>query len=149
MSIFSKVIKTVFGTKSSKDLKLLYPYIDKINSTYEALNSLSDEELKNRFATIKNNFQKLIESKKEELDNDGISSETIDDNLYEIEKEYLNDNMVEVFAIVKDVSRRLCNKKYNVMGQEVEWNMIPYDVQLIGGIVLHPVSYTHLTLPTS
>ena len=81
MSIFSKVIKTVFGTKSSKDLKLLYPYIDKINSTYEALNSLSDEELKNRFATIKNNFQKLIESKKEELDNDGISSETIDDNL--------------------------------------------------------------------
>ena len=128
------------------------------------------EELKNRFLAIKNDFHNLIESKKEELDNDGISSETIDDNLYEIEKEYLNDNMVEVFAIVKDVSRRLCNKKYNVMGQEIEWNMIPYDVQLIGGIVLHqgkiaemktgegktlvstlaivPVSYTHLTLPT-
>ena len=137
MSIFSKVIKTVFGTKSSKDLKLLYPYIDKINSTYEALNSLSDEELKNRFVTIKNDFHNLIESKKEEFSKDGINSEIVDDNLYEIEKEYLNDNMVEVFAIVKDVSRRLCNKKYSVMGQEIEWNMIPYDVQLIGGIVLH------------
>ena len=137
MSIFSKVIKSVFGTKSSKDLKLLYPYVEKINSAYEALNSLSDEELKNRFVAIKNNFHNLIESKKEEFTKDGINNEIIDDNLYEIEKEYLNDNMVEVFAIVKDVSRRLCNKKYNVMGQEIEWNMIPYDVQLIGGIVLH------------
>ena len=93
--------------------------MDKINSAYEALNSLSDEELKNRFVAIKNDFHNLIESKKEEFAKDGINNEIIDDNLYEIEKEYLNDNMVEVFAIVKDVSRRLCNKKYNVMGQEL------------------------------
>ena len=79
----------------------------------------------------------MINQSKSDFKNQNIDDELVDDKLYALEKEYLDNHMVEVFAIVKDVSRRLCNKKYTVMNQEVEWNMIPYDVQLIGGIVLH------------
>ena len=45
--------------------------------------------------------------------------------------------MVQVFAIVKDVSRRLSGTKFKVMDMEMNWEMVHYDVQLIGGIVLH------------
>ena len=56
MAIFSKVIGKVFGNKSDKDLKVLSPYIEKINSQYEPLNSLTDQELKDRFLKIKSIF---------------------------------------------------------------------------------------------
>ena len=137
MSIFSKVIKTVFGTKFNKDLKTLLPYVDEINNCYAELLDLSDQEIKDKFLSLKNNFHNLIKKTKSKFIEEGIDNELIDDKLYILEKEYLDKHMVEVFAIVKDVSRRLCNKKYTVMGQELEWNMIPYDVQLIGGVVLH------------
>jgi len=137
MSIFSKVIKTVFGTKSDKDLKVLQPYVEEINKCYSELSSLSDQEIKDKFLALKQSFHDLINTSKSEFIEQKINSDLIDDKLYVLEKEYLDDYMVEVFAIVKDVSRRLCNKKYMVMEQEIEWNMIPYDVQLIGGIVLH------------
>tara|TARA_B000000532_G_scaffold67974_1_gene53834 strand:+ start:9 stop:2774 length:2766 start_codon:yes stop_codon:yes gene_type:complete len=45
--------------------------------------------------------------------------------------------MVEVFAIVKDVSRRLEGTNFKVMETDMTWNMVHYDVQLIGGVVLH------------
>ena len=50
---------------------------------------------------------------------------------------FLNKNLNSVFAIVKDVSRRLCGKEIIVMNQKMEWNMIHYDEQIIGGMVLH------------
>ena len=43
--------------------------------------------------------------------------------------------MVRIFAIVKDAARRLCGTQYTVMGQSMEWDMVHYDVQLVGGIV--------------
>ena len=137
MSLITKILGKVFGNKADKDLKVLTPYIDEINSHYEEFSDLSDEQLKNRFYEIKVNFKKEIEKNKKVFNEQEISSDEIDNKLYDIEKEYLDSNLQEVFAIVKDASRRLCGKKYMVMNQEMEWNMIPYDVQLIGGIVLH------------
>ncbi len=144
MSIFTKVIKSIFGTKSGKDLKSLQPYVEQINAKYEGLIDLSDQDIKDKFLSIRNNFNDLISASKSEFQKQGIDNEKIDDKLYLLEKEYLDNNMVEVFAIVKDASRRLCNKKYMVMDQEVEWNMIPYDVQLIGGVVLHQGKITEM-----
>ena len=137
MSLLMKILGKVFGNKSDKDLKSLSPYIDEINSYYEGFSDFSDAQLQNRFSEIKVNFKKEIEKNKKIFDKEKISNDEIDNKLYDIEKKYLNNNMPEVFAIVKDASRRLCGKKYIVMNQEMEWNMIPYDVQLIGGIVLH------------
>ncbi|MBI45541.1 MAG: preprotein translocase subunit SecA [Candidatus Marinimicrobia bacterium] len=137
MSIFSKVIGKVFGNKADKDLKALSPYTEQINSHYKAFSSLQDQELQDQFTQIQSNFLTLIENNKNELSKANLSNEEVDNKLYELERKFLDENMINVFALIKDACRRLCGKKYMVMGQEVEWNMIPYDVQLIGGIVLH------------
>ena len=137
MSIFSKVITSVFGKKSDKDLKKILPIVEEINIKYDSLSELSDDDLKLEFQKIKDDLQLLISSNKDEYLNDGKDANTIDDLLYNDETEYLNKNMVNVFAIVKDASRRLCGSSYQVMGQKMKWDMIHYDVQLIGGIVLH------------
>lgn len=51
--------------------------------------------------------------------------------------ETLNSLLPEAFGLVKNAARRLCGKKIEVCGHEIEWNMIHYDVQLIGGMALH------------
>ena len=43
MSVFSKIVTGVFGKKSEKDLKILSPYVDEINSVHDSLSSLSDD----------------------------------------------------------------------------------------------------------
>ena len=45
--------------------------------------------------------------------------------------------MIEAFSIVKVVCKKMCGEAWNVSGQEVTWNMIPYDVQILGAIILH------------
>ena len=137
MSILTKVVTSIFGKKSDKDLKKINPIVNEINQHYKTLQNLSDDEIKKKFGNIKQGLSDLIEIKKEEFSTDNISLTEIDDKLYLLEKDFLNDHMVEVFAIVKDVARRLCGTKYQVMNQPMEWNMVHYDVQLIGGVVLH------------
>ena len=128
MSVFNKIITKVFGKKSDKDLKKIQPLVDQINIEYNLLNKLTDEELKNKFNSLKKDFSNLIKEK-----NEGISS----DQLLKIEEEFLEKNMTNVFAIVKDASRRLKGTKFKVMETQMVWDMVHYDVQLIGGIVLH------------
>ena len=137
MSIISKVLTTVFGRKSDKDLKKILPTVEKINEEYESLNNLSEDDLKLKFKKIKDDLQQLISKNKNKYLEENKDLNTVDDLLYKDETQYLDDHMVEVFAIVKDASRRLCGSSYQVMGQKMNWDMVHYDVQLIGGIVLH------------
>jgi len=55
----------------------------------------------------------------------------------EIIKEVLNEILPEAFATVKQTCKRLVGKKWKICEVEIQWDMIPYDVQLIGGLVLH------------
>ena len=137
MSLFSKIVTKVFGKKSDKDLKAVAPIVDQINKAYINLEQLSDSQLKEKFNNIKLELSDLIDSNKEKLKSERLSDDDIDSKLYLIEKNFLDDKMVDVFAIVKDTSRRLAGTKYQVMGQNMTWDMVHYDVQLIGGIVLH------------
>ena len=180
-------IKKLFGTKSDKDLKLLYPYVDKINSEFDKLSSISDQELRDKTVSFKEkisaNTKKVsdqIKSLKEDYINEKeqnieLKEEILDkiDKLSIEEKKIientLNEILPEAFAVVKETARRFSvNKKitvkaedfdYNLAsikdnvkiegknavwinkwsaaGAEIEWNMIHYDVQLIGGVVLH------------
>ena len=57
MSIFSKVVTVIFGKKSEKDLKILSPFVDEINSVYHPLSSLSDDELISQFHSIRKELQ--------------------------------------------------------------------------------------------
>ena len=137
MAFFSKVINKVFGSKSEKDLKKLYPFVDKINTEFSSLSNLSDKELRSKFDIIVENLTTLIQNKKNNLVEKNINADKIDEMLYEIEQNYLDESMVEVYAIIKDAARRICKQEYTVMGQQTDWNMVHYDVQLIGGICLH------------
>mgnify|MGYP003315530096 CR=1 FL=1 len=57
MSVFTKIVTGVFGKKSDRDMKMLTPYIDKINTIYDELVNLTDDELKNRFNKIKDDMK--------------------------------------------------------------------------------------------
>ena len=136
MSFLSKVVTTVFGKKSDKDLKKLSPFVGEINDFYKTLSSLSDQDLKNKFSEVKNEFKILEDSFENSYKGDRFDDE-YSNSLKELSQNFLDDKMIEVFAIVKDAARRLGGTKFYVMGQETAWDMVHYDVQLIGGVVLH------------
>ena len=53
LGFLGKGIKKIFGTKSDKDLKLLYPYVEKINNEFGKLSSISDQELRAKTSLFK------------------------------------------------------------------------------------------------
>ena len=108
--MIQNLITKIFGTKHDRDVKKIRPLVDEINEHFRSHASLSDDELKAK-----------TEEFKKRLDED----ETLDDIL------------PEAFAVVKEACRRLVGQTWDVAGIKTEWNMVPYDVQLIGGIVLH------------
>lgn len=137
MSVFAKIVTGVFGKKSDRDIKLLTPFIDEINSVYSPLESLSDGQLKQRFTAIRDAFYEESKSSRKTFKEEGLNEKDLAEATLKSEQEFLDANMVEVFAIVKDACRRLYGTEFTVMHQKMKWEMIPYDVQLIGGIVLH------------
>ncbi len=56
----------------------------------------------------------------------------------------LDDLLPETFGLIKAACKFICGSKYTLMDNELEWNMIPYDVQLIGGMVLHSGSIAEM-----
>lgn len=135
--MIGSLISKIFGNKSAKDIKRLYPKIEEINNHYKSLKSLTDKELIIRYQELKATLASEINQKKTVLNAEGCDSFEIDKKLHELETNFLDENLCLVFAIVKDVSRRLCGQDIIVMNQKLDWNMIHYDEQLIGGIVLH------------
>ncbi len=104
------ILKKIFGTKQEREIKRLSPYVEEINKVYEKLHGLKDEEL------IKKT-EDFVKRLKEGEDDKSV--------------------MIDAFALVKEACRRLVGKKWLVRGIETEWNMIPFDVQLMGAVVLH------------
>ncbi|MBA4309466.1 MAG: preprotein translocase subunit SecA [Chlorobiaceae bacterium] len=146
------LIKKLFGDKKSKDVKRLTPLVEEINVHYEKLINLTDDELRaktvhfkekiqNETLPLRNQIEELnlkLQSN-EEFDREVIYAE-LDKLNEELDEQYeaiLDEMLPEVFAVVKDTCRRLIGKQYTVIGHKTVWEMIPYDVQLMGGIVLH------------
>ena len=113
MNVIEKAFDAVFGTKHERDIKKLRPRIEAINALEPEMEALDDEALKARFNTIK---ERVREATKE-LPEDPVACRREVDRVLDHELE-------EVFAIVREVSRRTLG-------------MRPFDVQLVGGIVLH------------
>jgi preprotein translocase subunit SecA len=137
MSVFSKIVTGIFGKKSEKDLKILSPYVEEINIKYSSYNSLNDGELKNIFKALCDEVKEIAEHNSKKFKAEGLSDKEITVAVKEAEEQFLNDKMVEIFALVKDACRRISGTKFKVMHQEMIWEMVPFDVQLIGGVVLH------------
>lgn len=150
------ILKSIFGTKHDKDVKLMRPVVDEINEYYEQFMSLTDDELKaktDEFKSIVKENSKELEDEKirlqEQLINVAMTMEETqevrdrlkanDKEIYEVINATLDELLPQAFAVVKQVCYRLADRqfRYDVSGQTVTWDMVPYDVQLMGGIVLH------------
>ena len=105
-------VKKVLGSKNQRELKKLWPLVAKINEFELEYQGLMDEQLVAKTTQFKERVGK---------------GETLDSLL------------PEAFAVVKNACRRLTDRKHKavIRGQEVTWEMIPFDTQLIGGMVLH------------
>jgi len=108
--MISDIISKLFGTKNERELQKIWPVVGIINEHFESYKKLSDEEL-----------QRKTEEFRERL----AAGETTDDIL------------PEAFAVVKDACRRMLGKRWIVTTHELEWDMVPFDVQLIGAYALH------------
>ncbi len=143
------------GSKHDKDVKALRPIVDQINAIYETYSSLSDEQLRGKTDEFRERIAESVASLVEEatairerLRTDLTIEHAERSDLYarisanereqfETVQAALDEILPEAFAAVKETCRRLVGHTYMVVGNEVTWDMVPYDVQLIGGIVLH------------
>ncbi|MFN3195188.1 MAG: preprotein translocase subunit SecA [Chlorobiota bacterium] len=150
------IAKVFGGKKSEKDIKNIQPIVDKINEIYSGLHTKTDDEIKAKTDEFKKKINDAVadlENRKSEIQTKLVENsythqevhafydeiKEIDNEIFEVTEDVLNDILPEAFAVVKDVCRRLTEAKhsYEYVGNHNVWNMIPYDVQLIGAIVIH------------
>lgn len=151
--MLEKILRKIFGDKSTQDLKRYEPLVTEINTIYNGLAEYDDQQLVERISQIKQEIAETLEPARKELEElQQTFRESVEDSernridnqidlqkkkLRELNKETLDSYLPEVFAIVKDTCRRMVGREYMVKGHPVAWNMVPFDVQLIGGMVLH------------
>ena len=111
------LIKKIFGSKNEREVKRLWPRVKQINEIEARHQKLSDHQLRDKTAAWKAELSKIE-------DNDELA-------------ERLNEILPEAFAVVKNACRRLVGQEIIVREHPLKWEMIPFDVQLIGGIGLH------------
>src|SRR5689334_4463162 len=109
---FDKFLTKVFGSSNQRFLKSIGPLITEINSLEPAVQKLSDDELRARTAAFKEKVQRAVE---------GITDK---ERRKQREREILDEILPEAFATVREASVRTTGMRH-------------FDVQLIGGIVLH------------
>ena len=114
MSILTKIVTTIFGSKSEKDLKEINPLVNEVNSIFATLENLSDDELKEKFSNHRKEIKSIRNDTMVRCQSEKLSSKETDDLIYNDEQKYLNDKMCEIFAIIKDAARRLVGTKYKV-----------------------------------
>ena len=176
----------MFGNKSSKDMKLIQPLVDKVKAAYPEIKALSNDELRARTKELQKYVQdsaneqkaKIAELKAKIEETPIDERESIFNAIDKLEKEVLDqyekalDEIMPVaFSIVKDTARRFAENEETVVtatdfdrelaenpkndfitidgdkaiyhnhwtagGNDLKWEMVHYDVQIFGGIVLH------------
>jgi len=111
------IVKKFVGSKNDREVKRLRPLVAKINAAEIELQKLPDEALRQKTAAWKEELSKIE-------DNDELARR-------------LDEILPEAFAVVKNACRRLCGTEIIVREHPLKWEMIPFDVQLIGGYALH------------
>ena len=130
------VLSRLFGTKSDREIKKLAPTVSRINQLYESLSTKTDEELIARTNELKEFVMNARYEKESSLSEDMDKKQRADEIL-KAEQGALSLIMEEAFAMVKETCRRMSGSSWHVSGQEISWEMIPYDVQILGAITLH------------
>ena len=113
----SWILRKVLGSKNQREIKRIRPLVEKINQFEQEFQALTEEQLREKTTQWKKDLANI-------------------DDPDELARR-LHGILPEAFALVKDAARRLCGKTILVCDQQIVWNMVHFDVQLIGGIVLH------------
>src|ERR1700746_1708372 len=113
------ILKKILGSKNQRELKRLMPIVRRINDFDEQFKSVSDEELRAKTAVWKEEFSRIP----------GLEDQW----------KRLEETLPEPFAVGKNAARRLKDRQdsFTVCDQPMNWDMVHFDVQLLGGIVLH------------
>jgi preprotein translocase subunit SecA len=185
MSFLDSVLKVFVGDKSKQDVKSITPIVDKIKTFASALEQLSHDELRAKTDAFKAKIaearQPLLEKKGQllkqaettedidEREDIYVEADKIEDDIYQVTEDVLNDILPEAFAVVKETAKRFVSnteitvtastfdrelsgsKEYitleddkavwsnswDAAGKAITWDMVHYDVQLIGGVAMH------------
>ena len=111
------IFKKLIGSRNERDVKKLRPLVAKINEFEAGLQSLSDDGLRQKTAAWQARLSAI-------QDNAELTAA-------------LTEVLPEAFAVVKNACRRLCGQDVIVRAHPIKWEMVPFDVQLIGGMALH------------
>src|SRR2546426_1599585 len=111
------IVKKFIGSKNDREVKRLRPLVAKINEFEAELQKLPDEALRQKTAAWKEELSKIE-------DNEELAKR-------------LGEILPEAFAVVKNACRRLLGAELTVREHPLKWDMVPFDVQLIGGYALH------------
>src|SRR5687767_1214451 len=151
--MLKSLLKAFVGSHHKREAKKLEPLVQEINENVAELASLTDEQLKakteefrrriqERTADLKGRIAALRDEKRRSEDpgeRERLSLEIngLQTELKQLLESVLEELLPEAFAVVKDACRRLIGRAMVVTGQPMTWDMVPYDVQLIGAIALH------------
>ena len=151
--MLKKLATAVFGTRYDRDVKKIRPIVEAIKRHEAQLGSLSEDELRAQTTKFRSQLAERVAPIKIELEQvrqqrhdcaDPEERDKLEDRYHQLEIRYkkelktaLDNPLPEAFATVREATRRLLGTKVIVTGHELTWDMVPYDVQLIGGIVLH------------
>lgn len=104
------LLKKLFGTAQERRLRQYRRLVSQVSEWDQKFQTLSDDDLKAKTGEFR---RRLAE---------GASLDSL---------------LPEAYAVVKNACRRLCGTDVNVSGYSQKWDMVPYDVQVLGGIALH------------
>src|SRR2546428_4657874 len=147
--MLKSLVTKVVGTRFQRELKRIQPLVDAIHRHEERLKGVPDAEVQGqterfrgligeRTGALAADVERLKQAKHDCPD--AAERAALSDTLAHAEERYakalqatLDDILPEAFATVREACRRLLGSKVVVTGHEVPWDMVPYDVQLIGG----------------
>src|SRR5688500_14155015 len=157
--MLKRVINAVVGSRHERERRRVQPIVDQINEWDEKLQRVSAEELRGQTQKLRGIIQErtgelqrrvaelkdlkrtaTVASERERIDrelggDDGRGG--VEGELRDTIAETLDEILPEAFATVRAATRRLLGTTLIVTGHEMTWDMVPYDVQLMGGIELH------------
>ena len=183
---FNKFLKSLFGDKSTRDMKLIQPLVEKVKAVSPKIEQLDNDALRQRSKEIREQVQSTVTEQrariaelKAKIEDTPIDEradifaqiDKIEKEILDIFEKALDEVMPEVFAIVKETAKRFAENEETVVtatdfdrelaadprkdfitidgdkaiyhnhwtagGNDLKWEMIHYDVQLFGGVVLH------------
>ena len=155
------LIKNLFGSQADRQFKRTLPQVDEINQFAKQYQSLGDAELQAKTAAFRQDLQSRNADNRQRLDEitaslhgdlDMAERERLNDQYDELDKAiraveaaFLDEILPQAFAMVVDACRRLLGQQWDRAGEAIEWDMIPYDVQIFGGISLHEGKISEMT----